>query len=183
MAKKEMKKSKKTAQKSPVSLAAHVEQALQNYEQAIRLLQRKEYAEAAGRFKTIIADYPDEKEVADRCRLFLRVCERNKEEKVQPLKRVDDYYYQAVLESNRQQYDEALRHLDRALKMNPSDDRALYLMASTLALKGERDQAIERLREAIQANSNNRAHAQQDPDFDPLRDDDSFIELVFPARV
>jgi tetratricopeptide (TPR) repeat protein len=95
---------------------------------------------------------------------------------------VDDYYYQGVLESNRQQYDEALKHLDRAQKMSPKDDRVIYAIASTQSLKGDREQALAALKEAIELNVVNRIQAQQDPDFDPLRDDDAFIDMVLARK-
>ncbi len=182
MAKKEIKKSKKAGQRAPATLSAHAEQAIQEYEQALLLLRKEQFAEATEGFKAVLKNHPQEKEVADRCRAYLRVCERGAGEKVMPLKREEDYYYQGVLECNRQRYDEALKHLDRALKLSPKDDRVLYVLASTQALKGDRDQALSALKEAIDLNAANRIHARQDPDFDPLRDDDAFLDLVQPRK-
>ncbi len=181
MAKKEIKKSKK-AQKTAAALSVHAEQAIHEYQQALQLLRKQQYAEAAEGFKAILKSHPQEKEVGDRCRAYLRICERGPGDKVLPLKRVEDYYYQGILECNRQQYDEALKHLDRALKLNPKDDRVLYVLASTQALKGDREQALSALKEAIDLNALNRIHAQQDPDFEPLRDDDAFLDLVLPRK-
>ena len=183
MAKKEMKKLKKAGhQKMASSLAAHAEQAMADYESALGFLHKRQYAEAGDRFEAILAAYPQEREIADRCRIYRDVCRRNATEKVHPLKRPEDYFYQGILESNRQHYDEALKHFDRALKMSPKDDRVVYIMASTLALKGEKDQALSNLREAIDLNSPNRIHAQQDPDFDLLREEGDFLDLVAPAK-
>ena len=182
MAKKEIKKSKKAGQKTAVALSVHAEQALQEYDRALQLLRKQEFAGAADGFKAILKNHPQEKEIADRCRVYLRVCERDLGEKVMPLKRVEDYYYQGVLECNRQRYDEALKHLDRALKMNPKDDRVLYVLAATQALKGEREQALSSLKEAIDLNATNRIHAQNDPDFETLREDDAFLDLVLPHK-
>jgi len=181
MAKKEIKKSKKAGQKA-AALSMHAEQALQEYEQALSLLRKQQLAEAAEGFKAILKNHPQEKEIADRCRVYLRICGRDAGEKVMPLKRVEDYYYQGVLECNRQRYDEALKHLDRALKMNPKDDRVLYVLAATQALKGEREQALSSLKEAIDLNATNRIHAQNDPDFETLREDDAFLDLVLPHK-
>ena len=182
MAKKEIKKSKKAGQKTAAALSVHAEQALLEYDRALLLLRKREFADAADGFKAILKSHPQEKEIADRCRVYLRVCERDLGEKVMPLKRVEDYYYQAILECNRQRYDEALKHLDRALKMNPKDDRLLYVLASTQALKGDREQALSALKESIDLNATNRIHAQNDPDFDVLRDDDAFLDLVLPRK-
>jgi tetratricopeptide (TPR) repeat protein len=183
MAKKEIKKSSKKVASRPMStLAAHAEQAVKEYEHALGLLHHKDYAAAADAFHQVIKNFPDEKEMADRCRAFIRACERESSDKSVSLKHSEDFYYQGILESNRQRYDEAIRHLDKALKMDPSNDRVLYVMASTQALKGEREAALRMLKEAITANPENRIHAQQDPDFEPLRDDDAFIDLVSAAR-
>ncbi len=177
MAKKELKKSKKAGQKT-ASLAVHAEQAIQDYERALDLFQRKRLSEAADAFKAFLRDHPHEKEIGDRCRAYLRISERETESKDLPLKRADDYYYQAVVESNRQQYDEAIKHLDQALKLEPRDDRLHYALASTQSLRGDRDQALSALKAAIELNAVNRIHARQDPDFEPLRDDDAFIDMV-----
>ena len=181
MAKKEIKKSKKGAAKPASTLAAHAEAALRDYEQALALLHRRDYTGAIPRFQEVLKTYPEEKEMADRCRLYLKVCQRELSEKVVPLKRAEDYYYQGIMESNRQRYDDALRHLDQARKLDPQDPRVLYAMASTHALSGNRDAALDTLKEAIDANPQNRIAAQQDPDFDGLRDDDVFVEMVSPA--
>ena len=183
MAKKEMKKLRKAGPKATSSLAAHAEQATADYERALGLLQKRDYAAAAERFEAILAAYPQEREIADRCRIYLAVCRRNAVDKVPVLKRPEDYLYQGDIESNRQHYDEALKHLDRARKMSPQDDRVVYTVATTLALKGEKEQALSSLKEAIELNSRNRIYAQQDPDFDLLRDEGDFIDLVFPAKV
>lgn len=182
MAKKEMKKLKKVGQKTASTLAAHAEKATADYERALGLLHKRQYAEAGEQFEAILAAYPQEREIADRCRIYRDVCRRNATEKVHPLKRPEDYFYQGILESNRQHYDEALKHFDRALKLGPRDDRVVYIMASTLALKGEKDQALSSLKEAIELNSANRIHALQDPDFDLLREEGDFLDLVAPAK-
>jgi len=182
MAKKEIKKGKKTTTRPVSTLAAHAEQAVKDYDHALGLLRRKDYEGAADAFAKVIKAYPDEKEMADRCRIYLSVCEREQSDKVLPLKKAEDYYYQGIVESNRQKYDEALKHLDKALKMSPKDDRFLYAIAATQALKGEREQALNLLKEAIETNPENRVHAQSDPDFDLLSDDDAFIDLISPER-
>ena len=182
MAKKEIKKSRKSASRPVSTLAAHAEQAVKDYDQALGLLRRKEYAAAAEAFQQVIKTYPDEKEITDRCRVYLLVCERERSEPEVSLKKAEDYYYQGIVESNRQRYDEALKHLDKALKMSPSDDRFLYATAATRSLMGEREGALNLLKEAIQANPENRIHAQNDPDFEPLSDDDAFIDLVSEGK-
>ena len=182
MAKKEIKKGKKAASRPVSTLAAHAEQAVKDYDHALGLLRKKDYPGAADAFGEVIKTYPDEKEMADRCRIYRSVCEREQSDKSPQLKKAEDFYYQGIVESNRQRYDEALKHLDKALKMNPKDDRFLYATAATQALKGEREQALNLLKEAIETNPENRVHAQSDPDFDLLSDDDAFIDMISAER-
>ena len=46
------------------------------YERGVQALQRHDYDGAAGFFRTILDRYPDERELLERARLYLRVCER-----------------------------------------------------------------------------------------------------------
>jgi hypothetical protein len=66
--------------------------------------------------------------------------------------------------------------------MSPNDERFLYATAATRSLMGEREGALTLLKEAIQANPENRIHAQNDPDFEALSDDDAFIDLVSEGK-
>jgi hypothetical protein len=53
-------------------------------------------------------------------------------------------------------------------------------MASTRALKGERDLALKHLQEAIALNTQNRFYAMNDQDFESIRDEEPFENLVYP---
>jgi tetratricopeptide (TPR) repeat protein len=70
---------------------------------------------------------------------------------------------------------------DRALAVveeNPSSGSLLYNLACCEALAGRKDAALEHLRRAIELSDVARAYAQGDSDFDALRDDPAFRELV-----
>lgn len=178
MAKKEMKKSKK---KAAPSLATRLQQVVKEFEGAVNLLNQKKYPAASAAFQAIITDHPQEKEIVDRCRVYRNLCESRQKEKGQAPTGAEELFYQGVMETNRQEYDLAIQHLEQAHKLEPASDRFVYVLATTLALKGERDLALTRLREAIDLNAVNRAYAQQDGDFDTLRDDETFLELVYPS--
>jgi hypothetical protein len=57
------------------------------------------------------------------------------------------------------------------------------VLASTLALKGDRGEAVKHLREAIDLNATNRVYARNDPDFEPIRDDENFQNLIYPEEM
>ena len=73
--------------------------------------------------------------------------------------------------------------LEHALQNNPKDEKVHYVLASTLALKGERREALEHLQQAIELNATNRVYARNDPDFEPLRDDENFQNLIHPEEM
>jgi tetratricopeptide (TPR) repeat protein len=70
-------------------------------------------------------------------------------------------------------YDEARALLLEGLEVHPGNTSLLYDLACVEALMGEKDEALEHLREAM-TNPRLREHAQKDADFDSLRDDPRF---------
>jgi hypothetical protein len=60
----------------------------------------------------------------------------------------------------------------------PQDDRVIYLLSATHALKGDRDRALTYLREAIQIKPLNRTLAKNDPDFEEIREDREFLDTI-----
>ncbi len=64
------------------------------------------------------------------------------------------------------------------LAANPQDGQLLYNLACCEALVGRKEDAIEHLRRAIAVAERCRALAAGDPDFDPIRDEPAFADLV-----
>jgi tetratricopeptide (TPR) repeat protein len=159
------------------------EKAIKEMERGLQSLHKQSYGEAQTHFQAIVAGYPHEKELLDRAQMYLRVC-RNmmQEKKSESNRKPEEMFYLGVMKANEASYDEAVEYLDRALQTNPGDDRAHYVMASTRALKGERELALKHLQEAIGLNVTNRVYAQNDPDFEPIRGDDGFQNLVYPEE-
>jgi tetratricopeptide (TPR) repeat protein len=113
--------------------------------------------------------YPEEKELHERVRLYLNVCDRHMAPRGASPSTPDERVFAATLAVNAGQYDEALEHLRAASAASPEHDYALYMLASVLALRDEVDQAVPLLLRAIELNPENRAMARYDPDLEPLR--------------
>jgi tetratricopeptide (TPR) repeat protein len=144
------------------------------YESAVRALQRHEYASAAETFRAVIERYPDERELLERARLYLRVCERATAERPAPPQTPAERVYAATLALNAGDQEGAIGHLRRALDENPDDDHAHYMLAVALTRGAEPEKAIDHLRRSIELNPQNRPLARQDSDLDPIRHLDSF---------
>ncbi len=126
--------------------------------------------------------YPNEIEVSARARTFSKVCDNNlrTQKKYSPVT-PEEIFDQGVFHHNAGQYDQALVHYSRALKLSKGNrDHILYAMAATAISTGNTDDALKHLEKAIQINQENRFFAHNDPDFEPLTTDQEFQKLIFP---
>jgi tetratricopeptide (TPR) repeat protein len=84
-------------------------------------------------------------------------------------------YYQA------RDYAGAVAHLRGVLEEFPENATVAYNLACCESLAGQHDDALEHLRQAIDANPEFRDYARTDVDFDPLRNDPRFSALAGEA--
>lgn len=158
-----------------------VEQQLKQYEAAVALFQQQKFQKAKQEFERVI-EGPG-KELADRARLHLRMCEQRLAAAAVPRPRsAEDHYLQGVAMMNQRHWDEARDHLEKARKLAPKADHIIYAMAALDCLTGEADAALENLKLAIQLRPENRYHARNDEDFAFLQEDPRFTELLYPER-
>lgn len=88
-----------------------------------------------------------------------------------------EFAFAGVPAQEAKRYDEAKALLHEGLELHPGNASLLYNLACAEALSGEQDAALEHLAEAV-ANPRFRKFAEEDPDFDSLRDDPRFKQLV-----
>ncbi len=148
------------------------------YERGVQALQRHDFKTAADFFRTVLARYPEERELLERARLYLRVCERETERQAPPLKTPGERVYAATVALNSGDHAGALDHLKSALTDDPDSDHAHYIMAVALGMRGHVDEGLDHLRSAIALNPENRGLARQDPDLDRLRDHATFRTVL-----
>ena len=144
------------------------------YERGLDTLQRHDYQAAATMFESVLRQYPEEKELHERVRLYLNICQRQATQKETAPQTIDERLYAATLAINGGRYDEAISQLHLVRDEDPDNDHALYMLAVAHAQRGEHAEAIAHLERAIAVNPENRALARTDPDLEPLRGDESF---------
>lgn len=149
------------------------------YEQAMRTLQQHKYAKAADLLRHVLTSYPDERELLERVRLYLTLCERQltPTAAAEP-QNTQERLYAATLALNGGELARAVDYLDHVLRDEPANDQALYMMAVAHAERGEPGVAIPYLQQAIESNPENRALARLDPDLEALRDEDALAALL-----
>jgi tetratricopeptide (TPR) repeat protein len=144
------------------------------YERGVQALQRHDYLGAAELFRTVIDRYPEERELLERARLYLRVCERETARHAPPPQTSGDHVYAATVALNAGDHAAALSHLQRALTVDAENDHAHYIMAAALSLRGRHDEALHHLKRSIELNPDNRSQARQDPDLENIRAHEGF---------
>jgi outer membrane protein assembly factor BamD (BamD/ComL family) len=152
------------------------------YEQGLEKLQRHDYDGAAALFESVLVQYREEKELHERVKLYLNICQRQASSTVSAPHTVEERLYASTLALNGGRYDEAISHLRLVRDEDPDNDHALYMLAVAHAQRGEFAEAVAHVERAIALNPENRALAKSDPDLDPVRDDEAFrAALETPA--
>jgi outer membrane protein assembly factor BamD (BamD/ComL family) len=166
----------------PVRRSTYVE-AVALYEQGLERLQQHDYAGATDRLEAVLRQFPEEKELHERVKLYLNVCHKQAAAAQPSPQTIEERLYASTLALNGGRYDEAISHLRLVRDEDPDNDHALYMLAVAHAQRGELAEAVAHVERAIAMNPENRALARTDPDLDPLRDDESFrTALEAPAR-
>ena len=156
-------------------------QALELFEKAVKALGKKDYERALELFDSLIAGHAGERDLVERARAYRAACERATEKRpVFRPKTFEEILHYGVFLHNRGEYPEALRYLQQAVEMHPKNEHALYCLAASAARAGDAAAALKALRSAIAASSANRAQARGDSDFDPIREHEEFVALVYP---
>jgi tetratricopeptide (TPR) repeat protein len=144
------------------------------YEKGIEALQRHDYNHALELFQSVLRQYPEEKELHERVRLYLNICERHATPREAAPQSIEERLYASTLAINGGRYDEAISHLRLVRDEDPDNDHALYMLAVAHAQRGEHAEAVAHLERAIALNPENRALARRDPDLETLHDDEAF---------
>ncbi len=158
-----------------------IQQQLRLYDEGMRFFSQQKFHKAKQSFEKVMAGFG--KELADRARVHLAVCEQRISRAAEPhLRSAEDHYHGGVAMMNQGRWDEAREHLEKARKMAAKADYVFYALAALDCLTGETDAALTNLRTAIELKPENRYHARNDEDFSHLAEDPRFTDLIYPER-
>jgi tetratricopeptide (TPR) repeat protein len=155
--------------------------AIEVFEKATRALGKRDYDKAKDLFETILSQFPDERDVLERARAYLVLCERalDKRPAFKP-KTFDEVLHQGVYLHNKGDFEDAMKLLRQAAEMQPQNEHALYCLAATSARAGDSATALRALRQAVDLGPHNRTQARSDADFDDLREQEDFVAILYP---
>jgi tetratricopeptide (TPR) repeat protein len=155
--------------------------ALSRFESGLQLFGQNQFSKARSIFERLAEN--SARELAERARVYVRICDQRLSHAAVPLKTVDDYYNYAVGLTNQGKFEEAEQYLRKALKLAPKADYLYYALATTFALREDLEGSLENLRKAIELDERNRFQAQNDSDFAGLLEDPRFTELLYPEKL
>jgi tetratricopeptide (TPR) repeat protein len=158
-------------------------EAVSLYERGLQALQRREYVEAGTLLRAVLSSYPEEKELHERVRLYINVCERQSAPREAAPRNAGESVYAATLAINAGKFDTAVEHLRAVTAEDPANDHVCYMLAVAHALRGDLDDAVRHLLRAIELNPENRAIARQDRDLENLRLQEAFRAATDPVSI
>jgi tetratricopeptide (TPR) repeat protein len=168
---------------APVPTSRRSSAALELYEKAVRAVGKRDYDRAREHLDALIAGHSEERDLLERARSYRALCDRaileSKRTSFRP-KGFEELLNHGVYLHNRGEYEEALKALRQAAEIHPKNEHVLYCLAATAARAGDTATAVKSLRSAVAASPANRAQARSDSDFDPIREHEEFIEIVYP---
>ncbi len=147
---------------------ARHQDALGVYERGLAAVQRRDFPKAVAAFQKLLDGHPEARELQERSRLYLRVCERETAQPVPP-ESPEELVYAATLALNNGALDESLSHLQQAVEQDADDERAHYMLAVVYAQTNRPDLATTHLAKAVELEPENRTLARHEADFETLR--------------
>ncbi len=152
--------------------------AMRLYENGVTGMQKHKFAAAQKALQKLVDEYPEERELNERARLYLAVCDRELTPEVADVQTAEDRLYAATIALNSGSVDEALQHLKTVARDEPENPRVQYMFAIAYALANEADLAVAYLERSIELEPDIRILARQEPDFDRLYEDARFEVLT-----
>jgi tetratricopeptide (TPR) repeat protein len=183
MTKPQASKNTKATEVTPKAAAAPASSGAKQlaiFEGAMRLFHARKLKEAREMFEQAAAG--PERDVAQRARLHMAMCERRTGMPALELGSAEDYYNYGVALINLRKTAEARSHLEKALEIAPGSDHIHYALALAQALGGDLNSAHENLKRAIELEPRNRLIARQDADFAPIVSQPPFHGLIYPEK-
>jgi tetratricopeptide (TPR) repeat protein len=148
------------------------------YESALKLMQSGKYDKAHSAFTQMLNSAPQD--LADRIRMYIAACMAQIEKGSTKFETQEERYDYAISLLNQGNYEDARQHFQEILAKNQSADYAFYGLALLASMTGDTQDCIDKLREAIRLNDQNRLQARSDSDFESVAGDPRFTELLYP---
>jgi Tfp pilus assembly protein PilF len=148
------------------------------FQAGMEALQRHEYRASRDLFRSLIADFPSERALLDRARVYSDLCERELRRRPAQPQTAEECLTMATAALNNGDEARAESFVAAVLSEHPEQDLALYLSAAIHARRGQHEEALAQLRQAIAVSPDVAAQATLDSDFDALHTSEAFLAMT-----
>lgn len=152
--------------------------AVATYDKGMQAFHARRFAEAQQVLSSIVALYPEEKELHERVQMYLNVCARHAAPQESRPQTVEERVNSATLAINDGRPDEAIAILKPVAADDASNDSAAYLLGVAYTLKQDFPSAMTSLERALRLNPENRDLIRKEADLESLRQTDQFESLL-----
>jgi len=173
-------KNPEPVQAGAAAAASEAREQFSAFEAAMKQFHGRHLAKAREFFERAAAG--PERDVANRARQHMAMCDRRLQQETVNLESAEDYYNYGVALINTRKLPEARQNLEKALAMTPHADHVHYALALAQALGGGLDTARGHLERAIELEPRNRLIARQDADFAFIARHPMFDALLYPEK-
>lgn len=156
------------------------EKALDGLERAVKALYKGDADKAKEQLERLLESYPEEKELLDRIHTYLLMCETRLSPQRRP-KTAEEWVTAGVIALNEGDASQAIKHLSKALDLEPKNPHIQYCLASAHALSGDAASTAKFLKQAIHEDPTVRVHVKNDADFANVRDSSEVASLLAEA--
>jgi len=174
-------KKKEAAEMAKTMAIAAFEASLTKYSLGIEAMQKGDFEHAKQVLDEVHGESKNEPELADRAAIYSRICARKLASATEEPSGTDELYRKSVFLLNAGALDEALPLLNRALANDPTSVDLLYVRACAWAKQGSAEKAVGDLRQAMAVDPKVRFQAVNDPDFERIREEPAFIDIIEPT--
>jgi tetratricopeptide (TPR) repeat protein len=153
------------------------------FTKGVDFVRKRKYREALEVFENILKDHKDSTfysvvEVETRSKAYKKICESQLNPVKIELNSNEDYLYDGLFHLNSGKIDLAFERFKYLEEKHFGDPYLSFLLSIVYLKKEEKDNCLNYLKTAIEKDSAYKIIAHNEPDFDPLFDDPSFVQLV-----
>ena len=180
MAQKTTRYKRAKGKKAGRATSERYQKALEILDRALKALYKGDPVKAKEHLAKLQESYPEEKEMMDRVHSYLLVCEKQLSPQRRP-KNAEEMVNAGVMSLNEGDATQAVKHLSKALDLEPKSAHIHYCLAAAHALSGDASTTARHLKQAISADPTSRFHAKTDDDFVSVRDAAEVAALLVEA--
>lgn len=155
--------------------------AVDGLEKAVKALYKGDAQRAKEQLERLAATYPEEKELIERVDSYLKICARQLAPQRRP-KTAEEMVTFGVMYLNEGDAARAIKHLSKAIELEPKSSHVQYCLAAAHALSGDAPASAKYLQQAINSDPTSRFHARGDEDFNSVRREAEVAALLADAQ-